>query len=329
MNDIIIKENGLNELKELVDDVSPYKTIIITDKKVYNLFRGALKEQIDAEVILIPGGEEAKTLKTFQFICDKLIFFGFTRKSLLIGLGGGSITDIASFVASTYMRGTYLGLIPTTLLAQIDAAIGGKTGIDYKGKNLIGTFYAPAFTIIDPVFLKTLPKEEFKNGLGELVKYALLNEGIYEKVCEFEDISTDIIKGCVEFKLSITNKDFKEGNERRILNLGHTVAHAIEKASDYEIPHGAAVSIGLMANALMSERILGFDSRIVKNLLVKYNLPQSHSFGSDKLLSLMSNDKKAWEGEPVFVLLEGIGKPIIRKVEKEIILSVLEELHNG
>jgi len=332
MNNIIIKENGLKEIKGIIDDISPYKTAIITNKKVYNLFWDVLKEQVDAAVIIVPDGEEAKTIDTFLSICDKLISMGFTRKSLLIGFGGGAITDIASFVASTYMRGTYLGLIPTTLLGQIDAAIGGKTGLDYKGKNLLGTFYNSDFIVIDPLFLKTLPEKELKDGLGELVKYALLDKRIYEGVSEIDKLeipSVDIIKRCIEFKLSTVEGDFREKGKRRILNLGHTVAHAIEKASDYKISHGAAVSIGLMASALMSEILLGFDSTRVKHLLARFNLPQNHSFRPERLFSLMKNDKKAWQGNPVFVLLERIGKPVIKEVEKEVVLGALEEIRNG
>ncbi|AHF79878.1 3-dehydroquinate synthase [Thermococcus paralvinellae] len=325
---IIIEEGGIKKLKSIVDELSPYKTIVITNTTLEKLWLDKILDQISAIPIIIPDGEEFKSLETAQQIWKKLIEIGFTRKSLIIGLGGGVITDLAAFVASTFMRGTYLGLLPTTLLAQVDAAIGGKTGINFEGKNIIGTFYLPNFVLIDPETLKTLPKVEILNGFGEVVKYGILDSGVYEKLRSFREIDEELIRECVNVKLRIVEEDLRESGKRRILNLGHTVGHAIEKVSNYKIKHGLAVAIGLMASALIAEKINGFDSGKVEELLDRFGLPKRHNFEPKELLKAMKIDKKAWYGRLVFILPEDIGKVFIEEIDEKVVLAVLEAMRD-
>ncbi len=325
---IIIEKGGIKKLKSIVDEISPYKTVVITNTTLEKLWLDEILDQISAVPIVIPDGEKFKSLETAQQIWKKLIEIGFTRKSLITGLGGGVITDLAAFVASTFMRGTYLGLIPTTLLAQVDAAIGGKTGVNFEGKNIIGTFYPSNFVLIDPETLKTLPEVEILNGFGEVVKYGILDSRVYKKLKSFREINEELIRECVNVKLRIVEEDLRESGKRRILNLGHTIGHAIEKVSNYKVKHGFAVAIGLMASALIAEKINGFDSGKVEELLDRFGLPKRHNFEPKELLKAMKIDKKAWYGRLVFILPEDIGKVTIREVDEKIVLAVLEVMRD-
>ncbi|GAB6101757.1 3-dehydroquinate synthase [Thermococcus atlanticus] len=325
---VIVEKGSIKKLKSIVDELSPYKTAVITNTTLEKLWLDKILDQINAVPIVIPDGEGFKSLETAQQIWRKLIEISFTRRSLIIGLGGGVITDLAAFAASTFMRGTYLGLIPTTLLAQVDAAIGGKTGVNFEGKNIIGTFYLPNFVLIDPETLKTLPEVEIVNGFGEVVKYGILDSGVYEKLKSFRKIDEGLIRECVNVKLRIVEEDLRESGKRRILNLGHTAGHAIEKVSDYRIKHGFAVSIGLMASALIAEKISGFDSGKVEELLDRFDLPKRHSFEPKELLKAMKIDKKAWYGRLVFILPEEIGRVTIREVDEKVVLAVLKAMKN-
>ncbi len=313
-------------LPETVDDISPHKTVIITDTRVDDLWLDDILSLIDAETIVVPEGEENKSLENVKNAWSRLLEMNFSRKSLVIALGGGMITDISAFISSTFKRGTKLGLIPTTLLAQVDASIGGKTGINFNGKNMIGTFYTPDFVLIDPVFMETLPEEEIKNGLGEIIKYALLTDNVYELLQEnCKRTDEELIRRCVEYKKEIVQKDLKENDIRRILNLGHTVAHGLEKLSNYEIKHGEAVSIGMMVNSLIAEDIFGFDSTLTRDLLDKFDLPSQHNFTPEKLLDSMRDDKKNWFDEMVMILPKDVGEVEIKEVSDELILSGLRK----
>ena len=321
---IVIGKKITDRLTDMVDDLSPYRTVVITDSTVEDLWLNDILSLIDAESMVIPEGEENKSLEHVKDIWSKLLEMDFTRKSLVIALGGGMITDISAFISSTFKRGTKLGLIPTTLLAQVDASIGGKTGINFKGKNMIGTFYKPDFVLIDPVFLETLPEEEVKNGFGEVLKYALLSGDIYDTLQE-RDEKTDmeLIRRCVEYKKLIVQKDLKENDIRRILNLGHTVGHGIEKLSDYKIKHGEAVSIGMMVNSMIAEDIFGFDPNVTRNLLDKFDLPSQHDFTPERLLDSMRNDKKNWFDETVIILPKDVGEVEIKEASDELLLNGL------
>ncbi|AFK23197.1 3-dehydroquinate synthase [Pyrococcus sp. ST04] len=326
----------IEDIEGLIESLSPFKIAILTNSTVANLW---LKEVLDALSdhspipIIIPDGEKYKDLETARYIWDRLYEIGFTRKSLLIGLGGGVVTDIAGFVASTYMRGTYLGLIPTTLLAQVDAAIGGKTGINFHGKNMIGTFYLPNFVLIDIRTLTTLPLVEVLNGMAEVIKYAVLDKEVYNIL---KGISTpkeaieseELIRKSVAVKVRVVEEDLKESGKRRILNLGHTVGHAIEKLSNYKIKHGFAVSVGLVAAAKIGEELYGFDSEKVIELIKKFGLPLHNPFPPEKVVEAMKMDKKAWYGKIIFIIPIDIGNVSIEEVPEDLILKVLGEMRS-
>ncbi|MFP4001876.1 MAG: 3-dehydroquinate synthase [Thermoplasmata archaeon] len=323
---IEIEDEIRQRLPEMIDDISPYKTVVITDSRVEDLWLDDILSRIEAESIVIPEGEENKSLENVKRVWSELLETDFTQKSLVLALGGGMITDISAFISSIFKRGTKLGLIPTTLLAQVDAAIGGKTGIDFNGKNMIGTFYEPDFVLIDPVFLETLPEEEIRNGFGEIIKYGLLTEDVYELLRENgRSLDVKLIRRCVEFKRDIVRKDLEENDIRRVLNLGHTVGHGIEKLSNYEIKHGEAVSIGLMVNSIIAEDMFGFDPSITKELLDRFDLPSQHDFAPEKILGSMRDDKKNWFDETVMVLPKSIGEVEIKEVGDELILKSLRK----
>ncbi|MFW6065049.1 MAG: 3-dehydroquinate synthase [Candidatus Natronoplasma sp.] len=323
---IEIGTGGLRHLNKIVRDLSPHKTVVITDSRVHDLWLDDVLERIDAEALVIPEGEDNKSLDHVKTIWSELLEMDFTRKSLIIALGGGMITDISAFISSTFKRGTKLGLIPTTLLAQVDAAIGGKTGINFNGKNMIGTFYEPDFVLIDPVFIGTLPEEEIKNGFGEILKYALLTEDVYDLLQgNIESIDVDLIKSCVKYKIDIVQKDLREKGLRRVLNLGHTVGHGIEKLSEYEVKHGEAVSKGLMVNSLIAEDLYGFDPYITMDLLERYGLPYQHDLSPEAILESARDDKKNWFDETIMVLPKKVGEVEIKEVSDELILRCLKE----
>ena len=324
---ITIKQGALRELGKLVSSVSPFKTVVITDNTVEGLWLDDVLEQIDAETIIFNEGEEYKNLETVSKIWDDLLEINFSRESLILALGGGVVSDISGFVASTFMRGTKYGIIPTTLLSQIDASIGGKTGFNFKGKNMIGTFKKPDFILIDPDTLKTLPFEEMRNGFGELVKYGVLNKDIFNVLFELNnvDINIDLIEKCVEYKKKIVREDLMERNTRRLLNLGHTVGHSIERLSDYDINHGNAISVGLYVNSLIGEQLFNFDANITKKMLSKYGLPHTHNFSPEKILSNMKNDKKNWYNEAIMVIPKDVNEMEIMNVEEDLVIETLSK----
>ncbi|EHR78709.1 3-dehydroquinate synthase [Thermococcus litoralis DSM 5473] len=315
----------LSTLPSLVEELNPHRIAFLTNTTVERLWLEKAAEGIEEPIrIVIPDGEEYKSLETAVAIWKRLQEEGFTRKSLLIGLGGGVVTDIAGFVASTYMRGTLLGLVPTTLLAQVDAAIGGKTGVNFNGKNMIGTFYLPNFVLIAQETLSTLPEEEIRNGLGEVAKYALLDRNIYALTRNFEGINETLIKECALFKAEVVEKDLIEGGLRRMLNLGHTAGHAIEKLSGYRIKHGLAVSMGLMVASKVGEELYGFDSGKAEELLGRLGLPTGHPFRAKEILEEMRLDKKAWYGRITFVIPVEIGDVVVEEVDEAVLKRALE-----
>ena len=314
----------LSSLPSLVEPLKPHKVAVLTNTTVEKLWLGRVLEVIEGEPIVIEDGEEYKSIETAVRVWGRLQEIGFTRRSLLIGLGGGVVTDIAGFVASTYMRGTLLGLIPTTLLAQVDAAIGGKTGVNFNGKNMIGTFYLPNFVLIAHETLSTLPPEELQNGLGEVAKYAVLERRVWNLVSKKTEVTEDLVRECALYKAKVVDEDLREGGKRRILNLGHTAGHAIEKLSSYKIKHGLAVSIGLAVAAKIGEELYGFDSDKVEGMLSNLNLPTRHGFDPDEVLREMRLDKKAWYGRIVYVVPVDIGDVIVEEVSEGVIKRALE-----
>lgn len=300
---------------------------IITDDIVDKLFGGILDGFLENKrvvKIVLKHGEKSKNAKNYLHIINALAENGFTREDSVIALGGGVIGDIAGFAASTYMRGITLVAVPTTLLSMVDSSVGGKTAIDLKaGKNLCGTFYQPSAVYINTEFLKSLPKKEIKNGLGEVVKYAFLSDTV--KKSDIKNIDENLIYKCLKIKRDIVNEDEKESGVRALLNLGHTVGHAIEKLSGYKLSHGACVVKGLRYSIEVSKRLFDLDEKTVNKMyaLLKYaKCDLSVNFSVDEIAEQIIADKKRQGDSVKFVAIKDVGKPEIVKIH----LSKLKEM---
>lgn len=321
--------------------------VTITDEKVLALHgEGFAAKMADAglpmEMIAIPPGEKSKNLTTLNKTVERLIDLKCDRGTCLIALGGGVVGDLVGFLASIYMRGIPYLQVPTTLLAQVDSSIGGKTGVDIMaGKNLLGTFHQPKAVFVDTVFLTTLPEGEFKNGLAEIVKYGLIEsrelfQFLEEKKSAILNRETEVLNSIIEescrIKKDIVELDECEAGVRKILNFGHTIGHAIERVLDYDYPHGQAVSVGMVAASRISESLGYLDHQVrlrIEELLRSLGLPGQLPEGvsPEAILAGMETDKKKQKGQINFVLLKDIGLPFFRsKVEGDLIMKVLLEL---
>ncbi len=251
---------------------------------------------IEHQVFTMPPGEEAKTMATVEDLCRGFSRWGLTRSDVVVAVGGGVVTDTAGFAAAVYHRGVAVVHVATTLLGQVDAAIGGKTGVNVaEGKNLIGAFWQPAGVICDTGVLETLPPREYRSGLGEMVKYQFLGT-------DLEGVGLDEqVARCVALKAAVVGEDEREGGRREILNYGHTLAHALETAGGYDLRHGEAVAVGLMFAAHLAAHLGRIDEARVadhQRILQRFELPHQLPAGaeSERLLWLMARDKKATAG---------------------------------
>ncbi|MEO5996176.1 MAG: 3-dehydroquinate synthase [Chitinophagaceae bacterium] len=301
--------------------VSKDKLIIITDENVYQRH----PELSAYKLIIIPAGEQHKNQSSVDFIIQQLIKSEADRKSFIVGVGGGVVTDITGFAASIYMRGVPFGFVPTTILAQVDASIGGKNGIDTGVyKNLVGVIRQPDFILFDYSFLKTLPHDQWVNGFAEVIKHGCIkDQGLFEllevhQLTDFQDnheLLADLILRNVVIKSGVVERDEFENGERKLLNFGHTLGHAIENI--YQLPHGHAISIGMAAACLISEELNEFqatDTKRVLNLLQVYGLPVSLKIDVKKVFEILKMDKKRNSAEMNFILLNRIGEAIIRSI---------------
>jgi 3-dehydroquinate synthase len=304
------------------------KTIFITDENVY----GAHKEKFSGwQSIVIKAGEQFKNQKTVDSIISQLIDLNADRQSFIVGIGGGAVTDIAGFVASIYMRGIKFAFVPTSILAMVDACIGGKNGIDVGVyKNLVGVINHPVFLLYDYSFLETLPDEEWVNGFAEIIKHACIKDSdmfhfleehsIMKFQSSLKDIG-EIIRRNVDIKYNVVASDEKETGERKLLNFGHTIGHAIENTS--RLPHGHAISIGMVAACHISEAISDFnkaDTGRISNLLSKYELPIAFTSDKQKTWEILLHDKKKAGNNMSFVVLDSIGRASIKSLP-------LDQLH--
>ena len=333
------------------------KIVVITDPLVNELWGSSLRSSLkavnlDFETIDVPRGESNKNLSIAMKLYNKLLQLEVHRDCCIVAFGGGVIGDLAGFVAATYMRGTSLVHVPTTLLAQVDSSIGGKTSVNHpKAKNLIGVFYQPIFVYADVETLTTLPQKEISTGLAEVIKYGVIQDEDFFKFLEtnahhlntkaFEDNDTlkaalkvwqTIVTESCKIKAKIVEQDEKEKGLRMILNYGHTIGHAIETLTRYSrYNHGEAVSIGMVAAAKISHALEMMDEKSllrIKNLLEKLKLPTStDGLNASRIIEILKVDKKIREGKIKFVLPKSIGKvevkddvplAVVRRVLKEI-----------
>lgn len=320
----------LGVLRQLGEFYSAYRlgsrAVIITDRTVAQLY-GEQTEQslrrsgVETLLLSVPPGEEHKNLQTAEWLYTRLLEAGVDRHATILALGGGVIGDVAGFVASTFLRGVEYVQIPTTLLAQVDSSVGGKTGVNHPlGKNLIGTFYQPRCVLIDPMVLKTLPEREVWSGLAEVIKYGLIRDpALFEVLAAHgEDFAhhpeglAEVIARCCAIKAEIVSADERERGQRKLLNFGHTVGHALEAASGYELRHGEAIAWGMLAEARLSHRKTGLrELERIEKLLARFPKPSLSNMNAETVLELVRRDKKSRDGHVQFVLLRALGDPVL------------------
>ncbi len=332
--EILIERGLINNAGDYIKNVTrAKKAVIISDTNVVKIYGEKVKSSLeksgfDTSVFVYEAGEKSKTLDTIADIYNHLADFNMSRKDIIVALGGGVCGDMAGFAAATYMRGINFVQIPTSLLAQVDSSVGGKTGVDIsRGKNLVGAFLQPILVLIDPDTLKTLPEYYVNDGMAEVIKYGCIKDSSLFKTLEDEnaiEIIDDIIERCVSIKRDVVNRDEKEAGERMLLNFGHTLGHSLEKIYNFEgLSHGQAVAIGMVMITKASERAGltedGTANRIIK-LCEKYSLPTSDNADVCEIARCCASDKKADSGFVNLVLLKKTGESFINKTE----LSKLE-----
>ncbi len=308
-----------SRLEELVNKEN---TFLITDE---NVFAKQADKFAGWKTIVLKPGELFKNQDTVNYAIDQLIQLQADRQSFIVGVGGGVITDIAGFVASIYMRGIKFGFVPTSILAMVDASIGGKNGIDVGVyKNLVGVINHPQFLLHDYSFLETLPDEEWVNGFAEIIKHAcikdasmfyFLQEGTLAGFQSSVDEIRKLIQQNVDIKYNVVANDERESGERKLLNFGHTIGHAIENAA--ELPHGSAISIGMMVACAISEKINNFsneETEKIRSLLSRYQLPVAFNIDKANTWNILLHDKKKSGSNISFVVLDKIGKASLKKI---------------
>jgi len=316
------------EFSYLEQIVPKENVVIITDENLYALYAEKFSGW---RVIRIAAGEQNKNQQTVDHIIAELIKLEAAKDSLLVGVGGGVVTDVTGYVASVYMRGVTFGLVPTSILCMVDAVIGGKNGVDVGVyKNMVGTIRQPNFIFYDYSFLKTLPVEQWVNGFAEIIKHACIKDALMFATLERyslhdfqadETLIADLIEKNVSIKTSIVARDEFEKGERKLLNFGHTVGHAIENL--HRLPHGHAISIGMAAACNLSEQLAGLhfdEAKKVILLLSRYHLPVDLETEYEKVFEILKMDKKRAGDSVNFILIDKIGNGIIHPI-------ALSELH--
>ena len=344
----IVFSHTFEELPQELQDLGAEnrKICIYTDSNVEKLYAKQIQELLEPvcrKVILFsfPAGEEYKTLDTIKEAYKTLIEAGFDRKDLILALGGGVVGDMAGYTAATYLRGIDFVQVPTTLLAQSDSSIGGKTGVDFDGyKNMVGAFHMPRLVYMNLATLRTLDARQFYNGFAEVMKHGLIKDAIFYEwlidkmyeICErdLDTLEEMIMRSCAVKKL-VVEKDPTEQGERALLNFGHTIGHAIEKYKNFTLSHGECVALGCVAAAFISwkhELLTMEEYYEVRDMFVPFNLPISvEDIDPQEVLRLTKSDKKMKDGTLQFILLKRVGKAMRdTSVTDEDILAALDEL---
>lgn len=323
---------GINKLKEIVD---VKHTILLVDETVFTQHEKRFKGW---QTIIIQSGERYKQQSAVDKIIKHLVDLGADRTTTLIGVGGGVATDITGYVASVFMRGIKFGFIPTTILAMVDASIGGKNGVDVGVyKNMVGTINQPSFILHDLVFLNTLPETEWQNGFAEIIKHACIKDAAMFKTLEANSLKKyqsnktllcDLIQRNALLKTNVVAKDEFETGDRKLLNFGHTFGHAIENT--YKLSHGYAVAVGMVMACLISEQYQNFkDTNRVVELIKKYGLPVHQSYNAKKVIDIMKADKKKVKNVINYVLMQKIGKAVVQPIAMNEIENLITQLESS
>jgi len=309
---IILQRGAINELSNYLN--LKRRVLVVTDSGVPEQYSKTVALQCDKPfVVTINQGEASKSFENYKMLLAKMVEYGFTRSDAVVAVGGGVVGDLSGFVAASFMRGVDFYNIPTTVLSQVDSSIGGKVAIDFEGyKNIVGAFYQPKAVIIDSDTLKTLPERQISNGLAEAVKMSLTSDSKLFEVFEKQEIMPNIdhiIEASLKIKRYVVEQDEKEGGLRKILNFGHTLAHAIESENEMQnLYHGECVALGMlpMCAEVVRTRLL--------NVLKKLNLPYEISFNTEKIINAMRHDKKMSGEEITVVYVNEIGKFEMRTI---------------
>jgi 3-dehydroquinate synthase len=309
----------------------PPRLWVITDRRVSRLYGQEVREALmgagfQADLLTVVPGERAKSWAVVQRLARELLAYGAHRGTALVALGGGVVGDVSGFLASIYLRGVPLVQVPTTLLAMVDASIGGKTAINLpEGKNLLGTFHQPRLVVIDPEFLATLPRKERVNGLAEVLKAGFIRDRELLEQLDREGLGIfrhpgellEVIHRAAGIKAVIVAADAREADQRRLLNFGHTLGHGLEAASGFRLPHGRAVALGMLMALRLSERLAGLpeeESRWGQQLLWNFGYAERlPNLDREAVLAALTLDKKRQEAGLVFVLLKRLGEAVIRE----------------
>jgi 3-dehydroquinate synthase len=334
--DVVIQRGSLSSCGEYISAVTKSKkAVVITDDIVAGLYLDTVKDSLnnsgfEITEYVFPNGEQSKNLanlcKIYDFLCES----GITRSDIIVALGGGVVGDITGFAAASYLRGVEFVQIPTTLLAQVDSSVGGKTAIDIKGgKNLVGAFKQPALVLCDSDTLKTLSRETLSEGMGEVIKYGMIRDAELFSVLEQHDINTidevmdEIVYACIDIKRDVVEHDEFDRGERFILNFGHTLGHALEGWHNYTgYSHGMGVAAGM---CMITDRFASPETAVrLRKCVLQYGLPTGTDIPMNELLPFCSKDKKRESGNISFIVCDTIGKAEIRKVSMEEFSKLME-----
>lgn len=335
---ILIKNGALNHVGHLAAEaVVGRKAFVVSDETVFPLYYAQVEKSLVAAGFSVagyafPAGEGSKTAATLLALYEQFHQAGLSRSDLILALGGGVVGDVTGFAAATYLRGVPLIQVPTTLLAQVDSAIGGKTAIDLPfGKNLAGAFYQPKAVVLDPLVLRTLPRSRMSEGMAEVIKYGLIrDERLFDQI-ESQTYDLEwILERCVRIKTTVVAADERDSGERMLLNFGHTVGHAIEKVTGYtQLTHGEAVAIGMVVATEIGEKLgktpAGTANRL-RRVLEHYQLPTACTWSADELMSAIHSDKKRLAGKLYYILLNKVGEAVLNPMDPADLKKVLDEV---
>ncbi len=343
----IIFEENFDKLSEVWKEfeLTTGKVCIVTDSNVEPLYAQQVKAELEKVcsacfIYAFPAGESSKNLETVQKLYEFLIENHIERKDMLVALGGGVVGDLTGFAAATYLRGIPFVQIPTTLLSQVDSSIGGKTGVDFaQYKNMVGAFYMPKLVYMNLSTLLSLPERQFYAGMGEVLKSALIKDGsfygwiinnLYEVYEKEPEVLRLMVYNCCNIKRLVVEKDWGETGDRALLNFGHTIGHAIEKAKGFELLHGECIALGMVAASFIAykRQLLSFDEYYeIRDMFVPFNLPITiEDIDPQEILRLTKSDKKMEAGKIKFILLKKIGKAYIDTTvtDEELLMGINE-----